>query len=268
MPITSANIDIGSLPNDGTGDPLRVAFDKINNNFDELALLAPGGPTGSIQFKDANALPTGTANFVYDSANNVINFGGAFVPTEDSTIDIGASTSKIGNLWIANSALHLGNINLVETGNTISFPVTVFPGTKASIEVNNITAAGNLTVNGKLELENTTLDVFDIITTTDTANQVIYEVPVTEFNSGSFKVLSREGSSDLSQSVRIELTKDNTDSYVKMVAYATTFEVPTSDLWVTKYNADVAYGNVRLMVSPARNSSVTHTVSYQIEKIA
>lgn len=29
-------IDIGSAANDGTGDPLRTAFDKCNNNFDEL----------------------------------------------------------------------------------------------------------------------------------------------------------------------------------------------------------------------------------------
>ena len=26
-------INIGVLPNDGSGDPLRVAFEKINNNF-------------------------------------------------------------------------------------------------------------------------------------------------------------------------------------------------------------------------------------------
>lgn len=29
-------INIGTNPNDGTGDPLRVAFDKINNNFTAL----------------------------------------------------------------------------------------------------------------------------------------------------------------------------------------------------------------------------------------
>jgi hypothetical protein len=29
-------INIGTLPNDGTGDPLRSAFEKINENFDEL----------------------------------------------------------------------------------------------------------------------------------------------------------------------------------------------------------------------------------------
>ena len=29
-------INIGSAANDGTGDPLRTAFDKINDNFDEI----------------------------------------------------------------------------------------------------------------------------------------------------------------------------------------------------------------------------------------
>jgi hypothetical protein len=29
-------INTGSTPNKGDGDPLRTAFDKINNNFDEL----------------------------------------------------------------------------------------------------------------------------------------------------------------------------------------------------------------------------------------
>ena len=30
-------INLGSSANDGTGDPLRTAFDKINDNFDELS---------------------------------------------------------------------------------------------------------------------------------------------------------------------------------------------------------------------------------------
>ena len=30
------SINIGTSANDGTGDPLRTAFDKINDNFSEL----------------------------------------------------------------------------------------------------------------------------------------------------------------------------------------------------------------------------------------
>lgn len=29
-------VNIGAIANDGTGDPLRTAFDKLNDNFDEL----------------------------------------------------------------------------------------------------------------------------------------------------------------------------------------------------------------------------------------
>lgn len=34
--MTQQIINIGQLPNDGSGDPLRVAFQKINNNFTQL----------------------------------------------------------------------------------------------------------------------------------------------------------------------------------------------------------------------------------------
>jgi hypothetical protein len=34
--VTQQSIGIGSAPNDGTGDPVRTAFDKCNKNFAEL----------------------------------------------------------------------------------------------------------------------------------------------------------------------------------------------------------------------------------------
>lgn len=33
-----ANVNIGSSASDGTGDPLRVAFNKINLNFSNIAV--------------------------------------------------------------------------------------------------------------------------------------------------------------------------------------------------------------------------------------
>ena len=39
-------INIGSAANDGTGDPLRTAFDKINDNFNEV-YAEIGGDTGN-----------------------------------------------------------------------------------------------------------------------------------------------------------------------------------------------------------------------------
>ena len=54
---TQEIINIGTLPNDGEGDPLRVAFEKINNNFSNLFSTA----TSTLE-----SITTGT------SANQVI----------------------------------------------------------------------------------------------------------------------------------------------------------------------------------------------------
>ena len=40
------SINIGSSANDGTGDPLRTAFDKINDNFNEVYDTL-GGPSAT-----------------------------------------------------------------------------------------------------------------------------------------------------------------------------------------------------------------------------
>ena len=37
--MTQEIINIGAVPNDGEGDPLRTAFQKINNNFTQLYLF-------------------------------------------------------------------------------------------------------------------------------------------------------------------------------------------------------------------------------------
>lgn len=40
-------VNIGTIPNDGTGDVLRTAFDKLNDNFDEVYAF-----TGGAQYVD------------------------------------------------------------------------------------------------------------------------------------------------------------------------------------------------------------------------
>jgi len=37
--MSKKTIELGSSPNSGNGDPLRLAFEKINENFDEVYLL-------------------------------------------------------------------------------------------------------------------------------------------------------------------------------------------------------------------------------------
>lgn len=60
--MTQQIIDIGDSANDGTGDPLRTAFEKINDNFTQLYELegdqGAAPPSGSVQFAATNSLKT------------------------------------------------------------------------------------------------------------------------------------------------------------------------------------------------------------------
>lgn len=65
---TQQIINIGTLPNDGEGDPLRVAFAKINNNFSNLFstfvntsnVFSTGNATGQVLFSTpANSFTQG-----------------------------------------------------------------------------------------------------------------------------------------------------------------------------------------------------------------
>ena len=71
-------IDIGTSANDGTGDPLRTAFNKANNMFTEL-YTDDAGDVGSI---------TATAPIERDSATGAVTI---------SLADLGIATGKIAD---------------------------------------------------------------------------------------------------------------------------------------------------------------------------
>lgn len=67
-------INIGSLPNDGTGDPMRVAFAKVNNNFFSLFTESSAvGPDGSVQYNTIT-LGSGADLTSVISAGAVVDF--------------------------------------------------------------------------------------------------------------------------------------------------------------------------------------------------
>ena len=78
-------INIGTTANDGTGDQLRTAFDKINDNFDELYTDDAG---------DVNSI-TATAPIARDQATGAVTI---------SLNDAGVTLAKIQNV-AANSLL-------------------------------------------------------------------------------------------------------------------------------------------------------------------
>ena len=95
-------INVGNIANDGTGDDLRQAFVKVNNNFTELdARVVP-------QNNAAN-LGTGTGVF-YTKEGNTLNFRSLVAGDNMSLTSDGTSITITNN----------GNISIRTDGNTLS----------------------------------------------------------------------------------------------------------------------------------------------------
>jgi len=74
-------INIGTSPNRGDGDPLRSAFDKINDNFAELYAR---------DFSAGADPDTGSSSAV----------GASLVPDADGQYDIGTSTNRFADVYV------------------------------------------------------------------------------------------------------------------------------------------------------------------------
>jgi len=129
------NINIGSSANDGTGDPLRTAFDKINDNFVELY-----GTDNDINTLDANldvntfAITTGVTNGDITVTPNgtgsiklgAVKFNGTTISSDDSTqITIAENIQTTGTLNVAGattlgSTLSVGTSLALATGATVT----------------------------------------------------------------------------------------------------------------------------------------------------
>lgn len=60
-------INIGSAANDGTGDPLRTAFDKINDNFGELYAVSAAGSGNNVAISGNSLISENTnGNIILD----------------------------------------------------------------------------------------------------------------------------------------------------------------------------------------------------------
>lgn len=74
---TQEIINIGTLPNDGEGDPLRVAFAKINNNFSNLFSTFVNT---SISYTSSNV----ANQVIFETPANTFTMGQLYIYSADS----------------------------------------------------------------------------------------------------------------------------------------------------------------------------------------
>lgn len=247
-----ANILIGDLPNDGTGDPLRVAFSKINTNFANLqTLLDPEGPIGAFQFKATSNIDgvisngySGTSALTFDSSN--ITLGTNIIPT--ANLNIGSPANTIQNIYVGNS-LKIGNVTLTGGVDTITY--------SSNISAINVNASNILSFGTTVIVNNS---AFQAITSNNNADQTLFQMPMSEMRTARFEITSVESSSQNSQFAVIEATKQNNNSNVKYVISGTMFLGNV----LTHYNVMTEFGQLKFNVSPFANSTITHNVICKI----
>lgn len=130
-------VNIGSAPNDGTGDPIRDAFDKINFNFDEVysSYTATGAITVGNSTVNSVVSNTGGVIVSNSTVSTVVNT--SVVKVGNSTVNsvINSSSLVVGNTTVNSTSLFIGNstvntsqsVSAVQIANTTS-NVSITPG--------------------------------------------------------------------------------------------------------------------------------------------
>jgi hypothetical protein len=126
--VTQQVINIGAAPNDGTGDQLRVSFDKCNQNFSELYDKGAGASTEGVWNFNAASSDTSTAPVSGRFKTNSGNYRGA------TQIAIHATTVQgIDRSDTLRSLLAKDIIQVQDTGNSAAWCRYVLQ----SVPVNN-----------------------------------------------------------------------------------------------------------------------------------
>lgn len=155
-------VNIGVSANDNTGDPLRTAFDKLNDNFDEVYAAGPVGTnitvsSNTIASTNTNGNidlnPAGTGKVLINGpmdANGVVTLNssatitGNIKPTANVTYNIGSDTEAYDE--IHGNVLHVGSLILRE----VNTQLEVFRADDSTNAIlsGNSTTAGSVLNNG------------------------------------------------------------------------------------------------------------------------
>ena len=141
-------IGVGSSANDGTGDPLRRAFNKINANFSELY-----GASGEDAIVDDTSPQLGgnldINGFNITSARSNENI--RIIPNGTGTVELEANTNVTGNLTATGNIFANGNINLGDGAGDQTKVTGVFEADQLQIDGTTLTSTvtnGSVTIQG------------------------------------------------------------------------------------------------------------------------
>lgn len=128
---TQQQINYGAAVNDGTGDPLRTAFVKTDDNFDAVWLAGPVGSNITIVNNTVQVNNTNGNLILMPNGIGVIQTNSKLLPSINNAYDLGSTTLKYragyfgaGGLVVDGNVTVTGNL----TAGNISYTGNVFVG--------------------------------------------------------------------------------------------------------------------------------------------
>ena len=249
-------IDTDSSSNNSTNDPLRASFDQLNNNFaittnnvsnpTVVEVINSTAPVGNV-----NNLNIGNVYITnkFDSrANNPVLIRQKARVTKPNTV-ASTTTLSVSNTEETSTILTLGPygnqeyINVGETPND---------GNGDPLRV----AFGKINNNfSNLFLTSTTVST--AYTSGSTQNQVIYQVPISQFYQGEFQIRSSDPGTPDMQDITLSASITNNLAGVRFSGHSTLFEGNA----ICRYDMDVSGSNVRILINPLASISIEHFIS-------
>ena len=153
-------VNLGSSANDGTGDPLRTAFDKINDNFDELYLYSTAASGNNITITGNTIASDNTnGNVIIDpnGTGRLVIATGAEIRLTDHTDNGVAYVDADGDIQTS-GAFTFDGTNVATTG-------SISVNTRLLLEDNRITTQ---TSNDDIDLDPNGSGYVNFVTTTQT----------------------------------------------------------------------------------------------------
>ena len=136
-------IDIGAAANDGTGDPLRTAFNEVNLNFDQV--FAAGPVLSNVRIANNTILTTTTNGNLILAPNGtgVVQSNVSIVPNTANIRNLGAADQR----WSTVYAQYLDS-NQINLANSLSISGTLTVNQITSDDSSFVTIEDGLDVNG------------------------------------------------------------------------------------------------------------------------
>ncbi len=150
-------IDVGTAPNSGTGDPLRTAFIKTDNNFDQIWAAGPVGSNVRIQGNTVSTLQVNQDLALSPNGTGNVRLNNNTIPGANNTWFLGSTTNRWRGIFVGN--VTAGNISTT----SLNVPGDAYIG-------GNLTVVGNTIQIGNITTDTKTIQLANTATTDAAAN--------------------------------------------------------------------------------------------------